>query len=162
MEDASDASFDEECDAHASLMCMSDVERREKACQHILAAYTCEEPVYVRHTQNARRINLIVHKLRSLKWLAILSLVVLSIYERPVWCIRKGKSPDGKYLCDTPMYPGWGHEYMGLTQAFAWEAAGLLVLLVLESGHTFAGMRYCLHHKRRIEYGFKLAANWLH
>jgi hypothetical protein len=125
----------------ASERALTDMERRERACQHILAAYTSEQPVYVRRTGMARRINWLVHRFRTLKWLAILFLVALTVYERPVWCIRN-RLADGRYPCDTKLYPGWGHKYMTLADTFAWEGACLLTLLSFEAGHIFAGAQH--------------------
>lgn len=113
-------------------------DRLERACQHILAAYKQVSPVYVRSTPAARRVNWFVHRLRSLKWGAVLCLVALSVYERPVWCLKKDQV-NGEYACETVLYPGWGHKYLSLNAAFGWEAACLMLLSMLEIGHAFAG-----------------------
>eukprot|EP00892_Ulva_mutabilis_P000676 jgi/Ulvmu1/10609/UM065_0065.1 len=120
---------------------LQDEDRLERACQHILAAYKQVSPVYVRSTFAARCVNSFVHKLRPMKWAAILFLVLLSVYERPVWCLKKDKI-DGDYACDTTFYPGWGHTYLSLDMAFTWEAVCLLLLSLLETGHAFAGMKW--------------------
>lgn len=117
---------------------LQDEDRLERACQHILAAYKQVSPGHVRSTYAARCVNACVHKLRYVKWAAVLFLVLLSVYERPVWCLRKDKL-DGQYACDTTLYPGWGHTYLSLKMAFTWEIACLLLLSLLELGHLFAG-----------------------
>lgn len=117
---------------------LQDDDRLERACQHILAAYKQVSPVYVRSTAAARRVNWFVHRLRYVKWVAIMILVALSVYERPVWCLKK-EMVDGKYACDSELYPGWGHKYLSLVTAFSWEAACLCLLSLLEVGHIFAG-----------------------
>ena len=113
-------------------------DRLERACLHILAACKQVSPVYVRSTPAARLVNWFVHRLRSVKWGAVLFLVALSVYERPVWCLKKGQV-NGEYACDTILYPGWGHKYLSINAAFSWEAACLLLLSLLEIGHAFAG-----------------------
>lgn len=117
---------------------LQDEDRLERACQHILAAYKQVSPVYVRSSFAARCVNSFVHKLRLVKWAAVLFLVLLSVYERPVWCLKQDKV-DGQYACDTKLYPGWGHTYLSLETAFGWEAVCLLMLSLLEIGHAFAG-----------------------
>ena len=114
-------------------------DRRARACQHILAAYTTEAPVYIRRSVAARNVRKILNKLIRLEWLAVLLLVCLSIYERPVWCVEMQNKTHGTYPCETSEYPGWGHKFMSLQRAFTWEFSCLAVLLLFLAGHIFAG-----------------------
>lgn len=82
-----------------------------------------------------------MYRLGVVKWTALLSLVALSLWERPVWCIRASHAA-GKHApfpCDTDTFPGWGHKYMSVVESFIFEAVCLVVLLAFEAGHLFAG-----------------------
>jgi Ion transport protein len=114
-------------------------DRRARACQHILAAYTSEQPVYIRRNRAARVVRKVVSKLSKLEWLSLLLLVCLSVFERPVWCIEGQNGDDGSYSCEGSDYPVWGHAFLQLDQAFTWEFSLLAVQLVFLAGHVFAG-----------------------
>lgn len=113
-------------------------ERRRVACEHVLAAYKNEEPVYVRHSKAAALVAWWVGRLRFLKWVTVFGLVLLSCFERPVWCIRQ-QHADGVYPCDLPEYEGFRQGYFYLNDAFAIEGLLLTIVLILEAGQSFAG-----------------------
>lgn len=117
------------------------------------AAYTREEPIFVRRSLVARNVNWLVYRLGVVKWTALLCLVGLSLLERPIWCIRAkhAKGPDASFPCDTAFYPGWGHTYMSVVESFMFEGVCLVVLLAFEAGHWFAGYAYTLHHSTAAE-----------
>lgn len=117
--------------------------RRTRACQHILAAYTAEEPVHVRPTLAALRVQRLVNRARNLEWAFLLLLVSLSVFERPVWCIRPQGHREHAAPCETDLYPVWGHQYMESSSAFAFEAVCLAVQLVFAAAEIFAGATPC-------------------
>lgn len=114
-------------------------ERRARACQHILAAYRLDDPIHVRSTSAAQTVQRALIFFSKLEWVALLTLVGLSIFERPVWCIQLQDTITTGYPCQTPMYPGWGHAFLGLWTAFTWEFCCLGVLFLFLCGHLFAG-----------------------
>ena len=122
-------------------------ERRARACQHVLAAYSLEQPVYIRQSRAARAVRKIVSRLSKLEWLSLFALVVLSIFERPVWCIEGQDDTTGAYPCESTDYPGWGHEFASLNKAFACEFALLAVQLLFLAGDLFAGANQGSMHR---------------
>ena len=95
----------------------------------------------MRRSSAAKHVNWLVYRLGVVKWTALLSLVGLSLWERPVWCIRArhAAGPHAPFPCDTPTYPGWGHTYMSVVESFVFEGVCLAVLMAFEAGHFFAG-----------------------
>lgn len=108
------------------------------ACEHILAAFKNEEPVYVRRVVPALYVNALVHRLRWLRWTVVFILVNLSFFERPVWC-EKLKSAEGVFPCDLLTYEGFRLGFLPLRTAFTIETICILILALLEAGHTYAG-----------------------
>ena len=116
-------------------------DRRTRACQHILAAYTAEEPVHVRPTTAALRTQRLVNRARNLEWAFLLLLVSLSVFERPVWCVRPRGHRQDAAPCETDLWPVWGHQYMESSTAFTFEAVCLAVQLLFAAAELFAGAR---------------------
>jgi hypothetical protein len=112
-------------------------ERRKKACQHILAAYTGQATAHLRPTCAALCTQRILSQTRSIEWLFLLALVSLSIFERPVWCIQLGGNPSP---CETSKYPGWGHTYLPIQSAFFFEAVCLMVQFTYTAADIFTGV----------------------
>lgn len=142
---ASDVDDDDECASGLSLplagfSAATVYDRRGKACQHILAAYTTQEPVYIRPSRAAKLVRKIVAVGRHVESLSLLCLVFLSIFERPVWCVEHQDLNTGVYPCETTDFPGWGHKYLSIKRAFAWEFGFLGIQLLFLAGHAFAGV----------------------
>jgi hypothetical protein len=118
-------------------------ERRARACQHILAAYMTSDPIHIRRTPAARRVQKAIGWLSNFEWISLLGLVALSVFERPVWCIALQVEHGGTYPCDTDDYPGWGHAFLYLNEAFLWEFICLATQLLFLGAHVFAGVHPC-------------------
>jgi hypothetical protein len=96
----------------------------------------------VRPSKAARSVNWIVYRLGAVKWTALLCLVGLSLWERPVWCVRTHHAggSQGPYPCETAVYPGWGHKFMSAEVTSMIEGGCLATLQAFEFGHWFAGL----------------------